>query len=91
MEKIREDIHKAKQRLEEVDKEAEALEEVIARGKTMTIIENKSDDSSEDEDESRGTGFINCITCGKVGYIQRNRFYQLYRLWISRLYYSWDP
>jgi len=65
LEKIREDIHKAKQRLEEVDKEAEALEEVIARGKTMTIIENKSDDSSEDEDESRGTGFINCITCGK--------------------------
>jgi len=65
LEKIRDDIHKAKQRLEEVDKEAETLEEVIARGKTMTIIENKSDDSSEDEDESRGTGFINCITCGK--------------------------
>ena len=80
MEKIREDIHKAKQRLEEVDKEAEALEEVIAKGKTMTIIENKSDDSSEDEDESRGTGFINCITCGKVGYtIQRNWFYHLWK------------
>ena len=32
----------------------------------MSIIENKSDDSSESEDESKGTGVINCITCGKV-------------------------
>jgi len=62
---IREDIQKTKQRLEELDKQTGSLEETIARGKMMTIIEHKSEDSSDEEDELKTSGAVNCISCGK--------------------------
>jgi len=66
LERIRDDIQTTKRRLEEVDKEAEVLENTISRAKTMSIIEHKSEDSSDEDDEHeiRG-GAVNCISCGK--------------------------
>ena len=37
----------------------------MSRGKTMTIIEHKSVDSSDEDEESHRGGVVNCISCGK--------------------------
>jgi len=65
LERIRDDLQKAKQRLEQLDKQTEELEKVISKGKSMTIIEHKSEDSSDEDEESHRGGSINCISCGK--------------------------
>ena len=62
--RIRAEINTARDKLEEVDREVEKLEQLIAKVKKISPIEKDSDDSSEDEDE-KASGMVNCISCGK--------------------------
>jgi len=62
--KIRAELQTVRERLEELNREVEQLETVIAKSKTLAPLENNSEDSSDDEDE-KSSGQINCITCGK--------------------------
>eukprot|EP00090_Calanus_glacialis_P003794 TRINITY_DN12824_c0_g1_i1.p1 TRINITY_DN12824_c0_g1~~TRINITY_DN12824_c0_g1_i1.p1 ORF type:complete len:692 (-),score=257.36 TRINITY_DN12824_c0_g1_i1:138-2213(-) len=64
--KIRNELGTAREKLEEVDREVEKLEQLIAKSKSLAPVENNSEDSSDDDeqDEQRG-GMVNCISCGK--------------------------
>jgi len=64
--KIRNELGTAREKLEEVDREVEKLEQLISKGKSLAPVENNSEDSSDDDeqDEQRG-GMVNCISCGK--------------------------
>jgi len=64
--KIRNELGNAREKLEEVDREVEKLEQLISKSKSLAPVENNSEDSSDDDDqdEQRG-GMINCISCGK--------------------------
>jgi len=64
--KIRAELCTAREKLEEVDREVEKLEQLIAKSKSLAPVENNSEDSSDDDeqDEQRG-GMVNCISCGK--------------------------
>jgi len=64
--KIRAELCTAREKLEEVDREVEKLEQLIAKTKNLAPVENNSEDSSDDDeqDEQRG-GMVNCISCGK--------------------------
>jgi len=64
--KIRNELGNAREKLEEVDREVEKLEQLISKSKSLAPVENNSEDSSDDDDqdEQRG-GVINCISCGK--------------------------
>lgn len=62
LERIRAELQDVRQRLEERNREVDMLEAVIAKGRSLSVIEK--DDSDDDEDEIR-LGAIDCITCGK--------------------------
>ena len=62
--RIRAEINTAKAKLEEVDREVETLEQLIAKVKTIAPIE-KVGDSSDEEDEDVKGGVVNCVSCGK--------------------------
>ena len=62
--RIRAEINTAKVKLEEVDREVETLEQLIAKVKTIAPIE-KVGDSSDEEDEDVKGGVVNCVSCGK--------------------------
>lgn len=62
LERIRAELQEVRQRLEERNREVDMLEAVIAKGRSLSVIEK--DDSDDDEDEIR-LGAIDCITCGK--------------------------
>jgi len=61
---IRAEINTARDKLEEVDREVEKLEQLIAKVKKIAPIEKDSDDSSDEDEEKRG-GTVPCISCGK--------------------------
>lgn len=59
------EIEVVRGRLEEVDRQVVALEGVIAKSRTVIgASESNSQDSSDEEDEQRGTQ-VNCVSCGK--------------------------
>eukprot|EP00092_Neocalanus_flemingeri_P030192 GFUD01032771.1.p1 GENE.GFUD01032771.1~~GFUD01032771.1.p1 ORF type:complete len:695 (-),score=259.24 GFUD01032771.1:410-2494(-) len=64
--KIRAELCTAREKLEEVDREVEKLEQLIAKSRSLAPVENNSEDSSDDDeqDDQRG-GMVNCISCGK--------------------------
>ena len=64
--RIRAEINTAKVKLEEVDREVETLEQLIAKVKSLAPIEKVGDSSDEeDEDVKGGAGQVNCVSCGK--------------------------
>jgi len=64
--RIRAEINTAKVKLEEVDREVETLEQLIAKVKSLAPIEKVGDSSDEeDEDVKGGAGLVNCVSCGK--------------------------
>jgi len=64
--KIRAELCTAREKLEDVDREVEQLEQLIAKSKTLAPVEDNSDDSSDDdEQDGRRGGMVNCISCGK--------------------------
>ena len=62
--RIRAEINTTKAKLEDVDREVETLEQLIAKVKTIAPIE-KVGDSSDEEDEDVKGGTVNCVSCGK--------------------------
>ena len=62
--RIRAEINTTKAKLEDVDREVETLEQLIAKVKTLAPIE-KVGDSSDEEDEDVKGGTVNCVSCGK--------------------------
>ena len=67
--RIRSQLTTARERLEEVDRQVEDLEQLIARVKDLAP-DKDSDDSSDEEDEDKKGGSVNCISCGKVASIE---------------------
>ena len=64
--KIRSQLTTAREKLEEVDRQVEELEQLIARVKKLAPQEKDSDDSSDEEEDDKKGGTVNCISCGKV-------------------------
>lgn len=65
--RIRSQLTTAREKLEEVDRQVEELEQLISRVKNLAPLDKDSDDSSDEEDDDRkGGGTVNCISCGKV-------------------------
>ena len=64
--KISSQLTVAREKLEEVDRQVEELEQLIARVKTLAPQEKDSDDSSDEEEDEKKGGTVNCISCGKV-------------------------
>ena len=54
------------EKLEEVDRQVEELEQLIATVKKLTPLEKDCDDSSDEEEDDKKGGTVNCISCGKV-------------------------
>ena len=67
--RIRSQLTTAREKLEEVDRQVEELEQLISRVKNLAPLDKDSDDSSDEEDDDRkGGGTVNCISCGKVSH-----------------------
>ena len=63
--RIREEINTARDKLQEVDREVEKLEQLITKVKKISPIEKDSDDSSDDDEDEKRGGTVPCISCGK--------------------------
>ena len=72
--RIRSQLTTAREKLEEVDRQVEELEQLISRVKSLAPADKDSDDSSDEEDDDRKGGTVNCISCGKVRDTRRKTF-----------------